>query len=211
MWLLKELGIEDINIRNMDLLQEENKEEWFLKINSRHCVPCLDDNGFILRESRSIMRYLCESTPGGEQFYPKDLQLRAVVDQGLDEDAGFYSKVVAMFTHPRLFMRCDPPPSDLQQLHNQLKELDTILEGKQYLANQTFSIADISTMADLTMLELFNFDFSPYKNVETWMKHLKTRPCYSVNEAGLQIWRDLLTSEKLRAIQDKNIERMKTH
>lgn len=67
-------------------MKEQLKEE-FIKINPRHCLPTLDDDGFILTESRAIAIYLVEKYfPDGHPLYPKDMKQRARINQMLQFD-----------------------------------------------------------------------------------------------------------------------------
>lgn len=60
----------------------------FLKVNSQHSVPVLNDDGFILTESRAIIIYLIEKYyPEGHSLYPKGARERALINQYLQFDA----------------------------------------------------------------------------------------------------------------------------
>lgn len=51
---IRVLGLE-VEVKNVDLMKGENKTEEYLKINPKHQVPVLVDNGFVVTESRAIM------------------------------------------------------------------------------------------------------------------------------------------------------------
>src|SRR5690349_3867301 len=64
----------------VDLRKGEQKRPEYLKLNPNGKVPTLDDDGFVLWESRSIMMYLCDKTPG-QTLYPSELRARADVNR----------------------------------------------------------------------------------------------------------------------------------
>lgn len=52
-------------------------------------MPTIDDNGFILSESRAIAIYLAEKYfPQGHALYPNDVKQRALINQRLQFDCG---------------------------------------------------------------------------------------------------------------------------
>lgn len=86
-----------IQIEIVNLFKKEQLQESFLKLNPQHCVPTLDDNNFVLWESRAIACYLADKYGKDDQWYPKDLQKRAVVNQRLYFDsASLYVKIRAI-------------------------------------------------------------------------------------------------------------------
>ena len=50
-------GVE-LNLKIVNLMTGEQMKPEFLKLNPQHAVPTLDDNGFIITESRAICAYL---------------------------------------------------------------------------------------------------------------------------------------------------------
>lgn len=65
-----------------------------MKKNPQHTVPTIDDDGYILWESRAIAIYLVEKFfPNGHSIYPKDAKSRALINQYLHFDVIFYQRL----------------------------------------------------------------------------------------------------------------------
>lgn len=76
-------------IKNLNLFNKEQLSDDFVRVNPQHCVPTIEDNGFVLWESRAIAAYLVNSRfPEGNSLYPKDVRQRAIIDQRLQFDCG---------------------------------------------------------------------------------------------------------------------------
>ena len=64
----------------VNLLVREQRSEEYTKINPFQEVPTIVHNGFNLWESPAILRYLAEVFDVDNQWYPKDLRIRARID-----------------------------------------------------------------------------------------------------------------------------------
>lgn len=88
----------NINIESkvLDLMEKkEQLSEEFMNINPQHCLPTIDDNGFILWESRAILTYLLESR--APHLVPTSPKEKAIVNQRLHfELGGLTSKFTAL-------------------------------------------------------------------------------------------------------------------
>ena len=61
----------DINLKQLSIVTGENRKPPYLAINPLGFVPCLKDGDFILAESASILRYLCNSKGAPDFLYPR--------------------------------------------------------------------------------------------------------------------------------------------
>ncbi|CAB0009796.1 unnamed protein product [Nesidiocoris tenuis] len=97
MMTAKVLGA-DLNIKILNILKKEQLTPEFIKVNPQHTIPTLNDNGFVISESRAIAAYLADSSPNGEEIYPKDIKKRARVEEMLYFDIGrLYSNFIGTY------------------------------------------------------------------------------------------------------------------
>lgn len=94
----------DVEVKILDLQEDDQMSSDFVKINPQHCVPTIDDHGFFLWESRAILCYLAESrAPHLVPTSPKD---RAIVNQRLySEMGGLANKYAAIYVSLQLRLK----------------------------------------------------------------------------------------------------------
>lgn len=81
------LGL-DIYVELINFLKRENKTEEFKKLNPSQEVPVfVDDDGFVVTESKAIQAYLVNSRAPKSNWYPSDPKTRAIIDQWLHYDS----------------------------------------------------------------------------------------------------------------------------
>ena len=101
-------GIEH-EIRKVSVVQAENKSKEFSKINPARQVPAIQEVGpdgqvvFTMSESHAIMRYLAVSRNCPDNWYPADLEKRAIVNNYLDEHHNFLRQGLGVYVFKKLF------------------------------------------------------------------------------------------------------------
>jgi len=64
--------------------------------------------------------------------------------------------------------------------------LDTFLEGQDYVAGESLTVADIAILATVSTFDIVKFDFSKYTNVTRWYANAKeVTPGWDENWEGL--------------------------
>ncbi|XP_017041173.1 glutathione S-transferase D2 isoform X1 [Drosophila ficusphila] len=190
----KALGLE-LNKKLVNTMEGEQLKPEFVKLNPQHTIPTLVDNGFSIWESRAIAIYLVEKYGKDDSLYPKDPQKQAVVNQRLYFDMGTLSDAFGKYYYP-LFRTGKPgTEEDLKKIETAFGFLDTFLEGKDYVACDQLTVADIAILANVSTFEVVEFDFSKYTNVVRWYANAKkVTPGWDENWEGLQKMKEFFES-----------------
>lgn len=185
---MAERGLE-ISLEEVDLMGGENRQEAYLKINPAGQLPALElDNGDVITEITAICEYLDEKE-GSSSLIGTSAEERGEtrmwvrrIDQGVMENLanGFrYSDGAALFKDR---MRLIPQAADdLKTLaQEKITWLDGLMEGKQYICGDRFSLADIVLFVFLEfgaqVGQPLNAD---NKNIMAWYDRVKERPSAS--------------------------------
>lgn len=123
-------------------------EPAYLAMNPNGKVPTLQDGNFVLWESNAILRYLAMQYGPSSVLYPNEPKVRASIERWLDWSIG----TLAPAERP-LFLalvRTPPEQRDAAKIATDLAHtaalwtlLDQHLQGRFFLENERFSLADI--------------------------------------------------------------------
>ncbi|XP_024946138.1 uncharacterized protein LOC107273071 [Cephus cinctus] len=173
MLLAKAVGVH-LNLKTVDVLKGEQMSPEFLKINPQHTIPTLNDNGFVLWESRCIMGYLVDKYAKDDSLYPKDPRARAIVDQRLYFDIGTLNESLTKCYYPVLTGKTKViDEENIKDLENAFETLDMFLDGRRFAASVNLTIADFSIVVTVSTAESFGFDVGRYDNVAAWYENCK--------------------------------------
>ncbi|CAG2064637.1 unnamed protein product, partial [Timema podura] len=120
------------------------------QLNPQHTVPTLNDNGFVLTESRAIAGYLVDQYGKNDSLYPKDPKKRALVDQRLYFDIGTLYQRFGDYYYPIAFGGAPSDAEKLKKLEEAFGFLDKFLEGQEWAAGSKITLADISLAATVS-------------------------------------------------------------
>ncbi|MEZ6028725.1 MAG: glutathione S-transferase family protein [Hyphomonadaceae bacterium] len=186
----------------IDLFSDENRTDWYTRLNANQAVPVLEHDDFVLTESSAILKYLADLTDS--PAYPKALRARARVNEVMDffntsmmRDYVYglvYSRVLA---HYRM-------AGDAQQkfiaLHEpraakRLRALDAWIGSKPFICGDTITIADYFGSGIVSAGELVGFDLRPWSNVWRWLNTMKSLPTWDEVHAGFYGWRSAVEAQ----------------
>ncbi|CAH0695714.1 unnamed protein product [Spodoptera exigua] len=180
-----------VEVEIINLFKKEQFKESFLKINPQHCIPTLDDDGFILWESRAIAGYLADKYGKDDHFYPKDLKKRALVNQRLYFDSSSLYVKIRAICFPILFLgetEIQKPLKD--DLNVTLGFLDQFLKDSKWVAGDHPTIADTSIYASVSSILAVGWDISGFPCIERWVNQCSSFPGVAENDEGAKAFGD---------------------
>ncbi len=122
-------------------------EPWFLEMNPNGRVPTIDDDGFTLWESNTIVRYLAARNDSGGMC-PTDARARALAERWMDWERSSLAPAVLTVFRQVIRTPAGGPNINLvaeavAESNTQLSILETHLAGKSYVAGEQLTIGDI--------------------------------------------------------------------
>jgi glutathione S-transferase len=182
---LAEKGIK-LQTKDIDLMKAENRRPPYTDRNPGGQLPALElDNGKCLGETVAIWEYLEEKNPspaliGATAEDRADArQWQRRIELKITENLynGFrYSEGAALFKD-RMRILPEAAVGMKAQVQDGLKWLDGQLAGKQYIAGDRLTIADIILFAALDFGSSVGQKIDPaHKNVAAWFERVNSRP-----------------------------------
>jgi len=176
----------------VDLDKREHKSAAFLEKNPFGQVPYIDDDGFILFESRAIARYIAAKYAGqGTQLLPPagDLQKLAKFEQAASMELTQFEPSSSGVLLENVFKKYlglgDPDPKVVQNfiatLNAKLDVYERILSKSKYLAGDEVTLADLFHLPGGHMLQVQAIDVLESEsrpNVVRWWKDITSRPSW---------------------------------
>ena len=184
LWCADELGLQ-YERTDAGLQFGVVNEPWYRKMNPNGLVPTIDDNGLILWESNSIVRYLAAKYGSGT-LSPADPGERAASDKWMDWTtsrlAGPYRDVFWGL------VRTPPEKRDSDKIETSRKKaiellaiVDAALQNKRYLNGKQLTIGDIPLGSFAYGWYAMPIERPAMKNLDAWYRRLGERPAYRKN------------------------------
>ncbi|KAG2366647.1 glutathione S-transferase [Suillus spraguei] len=179
----------------VDLAKGEQKHAAFTANQPFGQVPYIDDEGFILYESRAIARYLVKNYPnqGTPGLIPADPKAEALFEQAASIEIFNFTTFVGPIVVEKVFK----PLRGLQTNEERISELlvslrpkldayDVILSKQKYLAGDSVTLADLTHLPYGTAFygAGFSEEFDSRPNVARWWKDISNRPAWLAVKDG---------------------------
>ena len=162
----------------VNLAQNEQKEEWYLKLNPNGRIPTIvdrDNGDFAVFESGAIMIYLAEKMG---RLMPADAEGRSRVIQWLMFQMG---GIGPMMGQANVFFRYFPEKIQpaIDRYQNESRRLFEILDRRlgesEWLADN-YSIADIANWCWVRTYKWSGVSIDGLVNLRRWLDAMKARP-----------------------------------
>jgi glutathione S-transferase len=176
---LRELA-QPFTYREVDILQGESRQRWFLEKNPVGQVPLLElEDGTCLCESTAILFHIAE----GSALLPDAPLLRTRTLQWMCFEQTHVDGVISRARFRRLYPEAVPTrPEEFDawwaQGKRALEVLDAQLRCHDYLVGDSFSIADIANYAYVHRAAEGGFDMAPHGALRDWFGRIEARPAY---------------------------------
>jgi glutathione S-transferase len=182
----------------VDVLRGEDKRPEHLARMPFGEIPAIVDGGFVLYESRAIIRYLDQRLPGAS-LTPSDPRQRGLMEQWISVEQSYVSGPVwdlvragPVYDIIRQSPAVDlfpPPPSDerVAEARAELKRafgvLDAALANGPYLAGPRFSLAEVTFLPYLTYLSASGGAdlIAEHRHLAEWWERISARPTWRVS------------------------------
>ncbi len=159
--------------QEMDLLKGESRKDEYLSVNPFGQVPALElENGNVITQSNAIICFIAHES----SLLPKDKYERAKVDEWLYWEQYSHEPYVAVNRFQMRYLNKSVDELDPWRVDRGNEALDfmnTHLSNHTWLANDQFSVADISLYAYTSMAEEGGFTLDSRPEVLRWLSECK--------------------------------------
>ncbi|MDZ7281623.1 glutathione S-transferase [Sphingomonas sanguinis] len=153
-------------------------DEAYRTLNPNALIPTIEDDGFVLWESNSILRYLA-ANHGGEAFYPADRHARASVERWMDWGFTWADAIRPIFFQ---MVRTEADKRDTGLIERSVARaaglsaiLDDALGRQEWLSGDAFGIGDIPVAAYANTWFQLPVERPSRPNLERWYAALRER------------------------------------
>ncbi len=183
MWCVAELGLAHERVDAGMQYGVVNTPE-YRRMNPTGLVPTIDDDGYTLWESHTIVRYLCAKHSAGT-LWPTDLRTRADAERWMDWAFTFQGAMRNVFWG---LIRTPPEKRDPKAIEEGrsrtialLPILEKTLAEKPYVAGTAFTMGDIPIGCEVQRWMRVPIERPPFPAVDAWFARLRERPAFAMH------------------------------
>ncbi len=175
----KNISYEPIDVHANKEVKESPE---FKKASPKGTVPAIIDGDIYLSEALEINKYLDKKWPNPSLLPPSEEEKRKLeefvkkIDKQMVLNIGLL--VIECLLKPKPEQREDFKEKKRAEVTQGMKELDAMLEGKEYLFG-SYSLADIAITPHLAALPILGMQIpKELRNLSAWFERIKARPSF---------------------------------
>ena len=180
---LSVLGL-DADIIDVDLGSGEHKKSAFLQKNLFGQLPVLEDGDATLSDSNAILVYLAKKYDTKRQWLPQDAVAASEVQRFLSVAASKVAYGPASARLVNVFGAGFDIKTLITESHTLLSTLDAHLQGREWLATDNATIADIANYAYIAHAPEGDVSLEKYANIRAWLQRVEGLPGFVPMQAS---------------------------
>jgi len=180
----------------VDMSKGEHKTPEFLNKQPFGQVPYIDDDGFILFESRAICRYIAAKYPnqGSKATLPRSTKSDAKIEEAASIEAAHFDPPISAYLYETLIKPkhrgLEPDEAlvneHLQKISSKLDVYEQILSRQKYIAADEMTLIDLFHLPSGAVLKRVKPElFANRPHVAKWLETLEARPAWVAIKDGL--------------------------
>ncbi|KAJ7286431.1 glutathione S-transferase [Mycena rebaudengoi] len=171
----------------------EHKSPAYLEKQPFGQIPYIDDDGFILYETRAICRYIAAKHPEA-RLIPTEPKANAIFEQAAAAEVSNFDPYASVIVLETVLKGWMGQKTDQAIVNEKLAVLDKKLDGyEKILAKHRYLAGN-----ELTLVDLFHVPYAPWlakggsdimtskPNVARWYNELISRPSWLANDGGVK-------------------------
>jgi glutathione S-transferase len=180
LWMLEEIG-EPYQLIEKSTRADDLQNTEYLRLNPNARIPTLVDGNVVLWESMAINLYLA-------QKYQGPMHCAGPEVLGLAAQWSFWAVLemeallLDLLEHRALLSEFARDPSAAERdellLRKPLGVLNDVLEAREYLAGDSFTVADLNVASILVWGKMARLDLSGYSQVKRWVDGCLARSAF---------------------------------
>ncbi|GLO73812.1 glutathione S-transferase [Phaeobacter italicus] len=158
---------------DLDMANGAHKAPEYLKISPFGKVPAIDDSGYTLSDSNAILVYLVQTYAKGSHWLPEDPKTAAEVQRWLTIAADNIFSGPCSARLVTLFGAQLDHAAAIAKSHDLFKLMETHLNGRNWLAADSITIADVAGYSYIAHAPEGGVDLAPYPNLRAWLNRIE--------------------------------------
>ncbi|MBD2361374.1 MULTISPECIES: glutathione S-transferase family protein [unclassified Anabaena] len=172
------------DLRFVDIQKGEQHTPEYLQLNPTGRTPVLQDGDFVIWESTAIMQYLASQVPN--TLWPDDIKSRAEIVRWQSWQLAHWVQGCQSLQYEnfvkQLTQQGDPDPEVVERatkiFHKEAAVLNNHLADREFLVNNTLTLADFSVASDLTYAVPGRFPLENYPHIQAWYARIEQLPAW---------------------------------